>query len=219
MVSRVTRMPLTNSESRRNATAAASSGPRRPRAHVAGERCRIRLLPIVVAVLAALALPTAAQAADVLSVTAPKGACRVLVGRRLVAVGGQAGLRITARLAVNPRAVGGRYTVTLRCAGAASTPTVKSPSRLRSRRGTESIPVAEARTARSHPPPRAPWQGNRLAPRDSAVCAIRWSARGGGRRRAAATRSTAVGCVAGDRGAVLDVDALQRVGGHGWRSC
>jgi len=107
-------MPLTNSESRRNATAAASSGPRRPRAHVAGERCRVRLLPIVVAVLAALALPTAAQAADVLSVAAPKGACGVLVGRRLVAVGGQAGLRITAGLAVNPRAAAGRYTVTLR---------------------------------------------------------------------------------------------------------
>lgn len=127
-------MPLSNSESRPNA--AASSGPRPLRGRVAGVRCRIRLLPIVVAVLGALALPTAAQAADVLSVTAPTGVCRVLVGRRLVAVGGRAGRRVTARLAVDPHAAAGRYTVTLRCAGAAPASTVVSVARARhARRG------------------------------------------------------------------------------------
>src|SRR5947209_20364505 len=97
-------MSPTSSEGRPSATAAASSGPGRPRGCGAVVPCRIRLLPIAVAVLGALALPTAAQAAGVLSVTAPKGACRVLVGRRLVAVGGRPGRRVTARLAVDPHA-------------------------------------------------------------------------------------------------------------------
>jgi hypothetical protein len=154
-------MSLTSSETRPIAAAAASSGPHRRRADVAGVCCRTRFLSIVIAVLGALALPTAAQAADVLSVTAPKGACRVLVGRKLVAVGGRAGLRVTARLAVNPHAATGRYTVTLRCAGAAPASTVVSVARSRrARRGAHLLSgvtfTVRAPTFKAPPPPPEP---------------------------------------------------------------